>query len=184
MKKLFICLLCVLALLGCHRKEIIYDQAEGEAADMSWYDISNDNFRYCDITVFQQLVADGKTTIVYLGYENCPWCRELCPMLNEFLREYEFRAYYYDIELGENGNAENLQIIEDTVKELLETDSEGKPILYSPTIIYLQYGKPIVLHEGTVNSHNARERKMTEREVERLRFNLRKEFETLLGRYE
>ena len=184
MKKLFICLLCVMALLGCHRKEIIYDQAEGEAADMSWYGISNDNFRYCDITVFQQLVADGKTTIVYLGYENGPWCRELCPMLNEFLREYEFRAYYYDIELGENGNAENLQIIEDTVKELLETDSEGKPILYSPTIIYLQYGKPIVLHEGTVNSHNARERKMTEREVERLRFNLRKEFETLLGRYE
>ena len=184
MKKLFICLLCVLALLGCHRKEVIYDQAEGEAADMSWYGISNDNFRCCDITVFQQLVADGKTTIVYLGYENCPWCRELCPMLNEFLREYQFRAYYYDIELGENGNAENLQIIEDTVKELLETDSEGKPILYSPTIIYLQYGKPIVLHEGTVNSHNARERKMTEREVERLRFNLRKEFETLLGRYE
>ena len=184
MKKLFICLLCLLTLSGCHRKEIVYDQAEGEAADMSWYGISNDNFRYCDITVFQQLVADGKTTIVYLGYENCPWCRELCPILDEFLMEYEFRAYYYDIELGENGSAENLQIIEDTVKELLETDSEGKPILYSPTIIFLQYGKPVVLHEGTVNSHNARERKMTEREVERLRFNLRREFETLLGRYE
>ena len=184
MKKFVILLLCLFTLLGCRRKEVVYDQAEGEAADMSWYGISNDNFRYCDITVFQQLVADKKTTIVYLGYENCPWCRELCPMLDEFLSKYEFRAYYYDIELGDNGSAENLQIIEDTVSELLEKDSEGKPILYSPTIIYLQYGKPIVLHEGTVNSHNARERKMTERETERLRFNLSREFEKLLDRYE
>ena len=184
MKKLFICLLALLVLVGCHRKEVVYDQAEGEAADMNWYGISNDNFRYCDITIFQQLVAEGKTTIVYLGYENCPWCRELCPVLDEFLTEYQFRAYYYDIELADHGTAENLQIIEDTVKDLLETDSEGKPILYAPTIIYLQNGKPIVLHEGTVNSHNARERKMTEREMERLRFNLRKEFEKLMDRYE
>lgn len=181
---MLLCLLALILLAGCHKKEIIYDQAEGEPADMSWYEISDDNFRYCDITTIQRLIEEKKTSIVYIGYENCPWCRELCPALNEFLTEYGFRAYYYDIELDDHGSRENLSIIEDYVKELLETDSEGKPILYAPTIVYIQEGKVIELHEGTVNSHNARERKMTEREMERLRFSLRKEFEKLMDRYE
>ena len=174
----------VLLLVGCSRREFVYDQPDGKISDMSWYGIEDGNFYDCDIETFSSLINQNKTVIIYIGYENCPWCRELCPVLNEFLTEYEFKAYYYDIESGDNGSSENLTVIETAVKDLLQTDEEGKPILYAPSIVYLREGKPVEIHEGTVNSHNARERKMTEREMERLRFNLSKEFEGLMGKYE
>ncbi|MBQ3385298.1 MAG: hypothetical protein IJG59_08820 [Erysipelotrichaceae bacterium] len=183
MKKLLMIIMALLVLGGC-RKNIVYDQRDGELADMSWYEIEDGSFCYADIETFRKLFADKKTTIVYIGYEECPWCRELCPVLDEYLKEYEFKAYYYDIQIGDNGSTENLTEIEQMLLEKLEKDEDGKPILYSPTIVYLQQGKVYRLHEGTVNSHNARERKMTEREMERLRFQLSKEFEGMMGKYE
>ena len=183
MKKRLLVLLALLLLQGC-RKKIVYDQREGDLADMGWYQIEDGSFCYADIEVFKSLFNDKKTTIVYIGYEDCPWCRELCPVLDEYLRKYEFRAYYYDIQIGDNGTAENLTEIEQLLLDKLEKDEEGKPILYSPTIVYIQQGRVYELHEGTVNSHNARERQMTEREMERLRFQLSKEFEGLMGKYE
>ena len=115
----------LLVLSGC-RKNIVYDQREGELADMSWYQIEDGSFYYADIDKFKSLFADKKTTIIYIGYEECPWCRELCPVLDEYLQDYEFKAYYYDIQIGENGSTENLTEIEQLLLDKLEKDEDGK----------------------------------------------------------
>ena len=62
------------------------------------------------------------------------------------------------------------------------TEEDGKPVLWAPSIFYIQQGKIIDVHEGTVNTHPARERKMTEKEIARLEYNLRREFDALLVR--
>lgn len=44
----------------------------------------------------------AEPAILYLGFEDCPWCKAFNPKINHFAREAGITIYYYDTDLREN----------------------------------------------------------------------------------
>ena len=183
MKKLLIVLMAVVILSGCQkRKTIDYQQPSGTVSDMSGYGIEDGNFYDISISETLSFFDTDTTTIIYLGRDNCDWCLELIPVLDEIINEKEMKVYYLDILAQGEDELARLSELAERCRDYVEIDEEGDPVLRAPSILYIREGKLIMFHEGTVNTHDARERRMTEKELERLRFNLRREFDSLLVR--
>ena len=181
MKRFVVLALIVVLLTGCQKKNTVeYDQPTGQLSDMSGYGIEDGNFY--DITVLEllEIFNNNKTVIVYMGRTNCEWCQALMPYLNEISTENELKLYYLDILAQDDDNMAHIDEVAEKCREFVEIDSEGAPILRVPSVLYIQEGKVVNFHEGTVNTHDATAREMTEKEVERLKYNLRKEFDSVL----
>ena len=181
-RKLLLLFGILLLICGCSKESIDYDQPVGEKADMSSYDVQSDCFYTLDYDGFFDLVESEKTTIVYIGYSSCPWCRELVPCMDEYYTAESIGIYYLDIFSSENEpELKRLGEIAELCKDFIEKDEKGEPLLREPSLVYLQKGKVINVHTGTVNTHDATVRTMTEKEKARLMYNLEKEYEELMG---
>ncbi|MBR2792885.1 MAG: hypothetical protein IKE12_09555 [Erysipelotrichaceae bacterium] len=183
MKKTLLFLVCAMMIIltGCD-KTVEYDQPEGHVCDMSGYGYETENFYYINLDTMFDLMDQKKTFIVFLAHLGCPWCEELLPVLDRISVEKEMKVYYLNSLSDETvKDQEGLDKLLELASEYV-TEEDGKPVLWAPSIFYVQQGKIIDVHEGTVNTHPARERKMTEKEVARLEYNLRKEFDALLVR--
>ena len=148
---------------------------------MSSFSIEDGCFYDIDFQTAFSKIENGDTFIFLVGHEGCLWCAELIPIVDEICREKSINIYYLD-SLSED-NEQQYDQYYDRLAELCSdytTPDEGTPAIWAPSIIYVYQGKVIDVHEGTVNTHNAYERTMTDREKERLRYNLRKEFDRML----
>ena len=177
MKKLLVILALLLVMTGCSRS-VKYDVPEGPVADISGYEVESQRFHELDFRKLVSLITDGKTTIAYLGYVGCPWCMELVPELATMCESEDTDIWYLDVLSEENAaQDEEREKLMELIREHLPSDEDGQPMFKIPEIIYLQKGKILGIHVGTVNTHDAGERKMTEKELNRLRYQLKKEFE-------
>ena len=158
----------LLMMAGCQeRKTIDYQQPSGTVSDMSGYGIEDGNFYDLSISAMLEFFNDKKTTtIVYLGRDNCDWCLELIPVLDEIIREKDMKVYYLDILSQSEEDLARIGEVAEICRSYLEIDDEGEPVLRAPSILYIQEGKLVNFHEGTVNTHDATQRKMTEKELE------------------
>ncbi|MDO4377730.1 MAG: thioredoxin family protein [Erysipelotrichia bacterium] len=179
MKKFCLILVLLLLLLGCQEK-IVYDSPQTSVSDMSGYGLQSEQFYTLTIEEFLDLIAQKKTIIVYFGYEGCPWCTDLLPILNEVSIEKGLLLYYIDFHDEKNMNdIEGLEKIEELAADLMEEDEQGQLKLYFPTVYYVQKGTIIQLHQGTVSGHDASLNDLTEKQKARLKYNLEKEFDNL-----
>jgi predicted bacteriocin transport accessory protein len=181
MKKLLAVLGCLLVLAGCGKPAIHYDAPQGTLSDMSGYGIADGHFYDITYSGLRQLVEAGQTVIVYIGHLGCNWCRQLVPVLDGICAEEQMDVYYLDTGEGsENlGDEEGYQWLNELCADYTTRDKEGNVTLWAPSVIYIRQGAVIGVHEGTVNTHNANERQMTDKEIARLQYNLRKGFENL-----
>lgn len=110
---------------------------------------------------------------VFFGFENCPWCKEAKPILKKEAKRQNLKIYYVKTR-DENG--ERLYS-EKQRKQLLKyiptfmktnADENNKKWLYVPLLVQVAYGKTIDGHQGTIKGHNAKERKMTTKEKQKL----------------
>ncbi|MGN1399101.1 MAG: hypothetical protein ACI4WG_03780 [Erysipelotrichaceae bacterium] len=178
MKKVLLVLL-VLLLAGC-KAEITYSFPETDSYDMSGYNLETDNFYKISISEFLVMVEQQKTFICYFGYESCPWCNDLLPILDEVCNEYQLKIYYLDFLAEENQNdIESLEALNEFAKDYLSKDEEGNLKLFFPTVYYVQKGKLVNLHQGTVSNHDATAAPLTDNQKARLKYNLQKEFDSL-----
>ena len=119
---------------------------------------------------------NGDVVVLYFFFDACPWCKELGPLLSNYLsdkdklsfityainvrpdgiKENDFR---YKNEDGEYNNA-NFEEIYDLVYEYLDDDR----IFYVPTLLFIKDGKIVYYHTGTVEGHDAKERELTDDE--------------------
>ena len=181
MKKALTVFLAILLLVGCQkRKTVDYDQPSGTVSNMSGYGIENGDFYDISVIKLLEVFDTGKTVIVYIGRDNCEWCLALIPVLDEIIKEKDMKVYYLDILSQSEEDLAKIDEVAELCRDYVEKDSDGKPILRAPSLLYIQEGKLVNFHEGTVNTHDATQRDMTEKELERLRFNLRREFDSLL----
>ena len=182
MKKVIVLLVVLLTLCGCEKK-IKYDYPDSEIADMSGYQqLDSDTSQFYKLTIsgFLSLIEEEKTFIVYFGYEECPWCNDLLPILNEVSIEKQLPIYYIDFMSEENKNdIDGLEKIKDLCSDFLEEDDQGQLKLYFPTVFYVREGKVIEIHQGTVSGHDASKSALTEKQKARLKYNLEKEFDNL-----
>ena len=183
MKKILILLAVLLVLVGCQGNNG-YPQLEGETADMSGYNgLVSEQFVVINIDRVLKLVEEKKTGIVYLGYSSCPWCNCLVPVLNEVSLARKMRVYYLDYHAEDNFENPKLFDLVDLCDQaglITEHGDDNTAKFYFPTVIYIQNGKIVDLHSGTVAGHDAQSGQLSEKQRARLQYMLEKEFDALI----
>ncbi|MBQ9011056.1 MAG: hypothetical protein IJ093_00190 [Bacilli bacterium] len=131
--------------------------------------ISKDNnVNYLEFDEVMSFLEEG-TGILYFGFPECPWCRNATPILLEAAKENETDIYYYnalsirDVKELKDGKivttkkgTKNYYKLVDKLKDYLPAydglNDENIKRLYFPTVFFLQSGKIVGMHEGTVDS--------------------------------
>lgn len=146
-----------------------------EPADMSGYedfDSKDSRFVKSEMKEALAMFKEGKSGILYFGYPKCPWCVEALPIMNEIAKEDNLNIHY----IRTRDDDKKLLYTEQEKKEFiqytekyLEKDDEGNYQIYVPFVVVVKDGKAISGHIGTVDSHDAHERKMNEKEKKELK---------------
>ena len=116
-------------------------------------------------------ILENQTAVIYFGFPECPWCRNLVPVLLESIKDTEYQNIYYcnalkerDIKtLDDNGNiiteqegSANYYKIVDILKDKLDTydglNDDSIKRLYFPTVVFVKNGKIEKVKSGTVES--------------------------------
>ena len=171
MKKLLMILLLVgIGLTGCKPKN-----PEMKIADMKGYGILSDKFYELTMVESYELLTNG-TGYIYYGFDKCPWCLELVPILDEITKEYDFSIYYVNVrpdgkDIRSFDDPTYTKVVELT-KAFLELNEEGLPWLWVPQLFAAENGKVTAAHDGTYPGHDARVNKMNDEERAELKASL------------
>lgn len=163
---------------GCGDDEVC-DVAD--RADMSSYEgfmDSDHQFIEVPMSDFLLKLDAGATGIYYFGYTTCPWCVEAVPIMNEVAKELGLNIFYIDKKAETTKEADS-KAIEARIPDKLEKDDDGNPHLYVPYVITIKDGTITSYHTGTVDSHDAHERKMTDKEKAELKKIYQEMFQTI-----
>ena len=115
--------------------------------------------------------------LIFLGFQQCPWCQQLAPIVDEAVKaEGLDKIYYLDIRHARETNDDTYKKLVEKLKPHLRTDESGQPRVYVPDVTALKDGH-IVGHflqettadgeKVTADTYWTRERRA--RAVERLR---------------
>ena len=130
---------------------------------------------YIEITMEQALakIESNESEIIYFGFDTCPWCLEVVPVLNEVAQEEGLSVYYVntrsDLSISEEGMAYRAQIVE-ILQDLLQfNEDRQQKWLYVPDVLFMKNGEIMANHIGTLDDHDATQRQMTEEEEAQLK---------------
>lgn len=118
--------------------------------------------------VFEVLEGTG---VVYFGYPECPWCRNLVPTLIESAKKVNVGKIYYinlhddrdQLELDENGDVKTVKegntLYHTLVEKLYDVlpayeglNDESIKRIYVPFVVFVKDGSIVATHTGTVDS--------------------------------
>ncbi len=115
-------------------------------------------------------ILDKGTGIIYFGFPDCPWCRNLVPILIRTAKEEGIKEIYYynakedrDEKKLVDGKIEEVKKGSDFYLKLLEKlgnkaskydglSDDSIKRLYFPTVLFVKEGEIVLFHEGTVPS--------------------------------
>lgn len=133
------------------------------------YDIESDN-------IFRKISAKGaidliknKTGIIYIGYNTCPWCKTIVPLLNEVAKEDNINTIYYlddfySMRPDKNENPTNELEYNELVSLLgsnivdMSDDENSYDIIRVPLILFIKDGGIVDYHKGTYEGHTLKEK--------------------------
>lgn len=143
-------------------------------------------------------VIKNQTGIIYLGFPECPWCRNIIPVLFDVAKDNNINTIYYlnikkertsyiveddklVYETDENGKEKKgtegyhklLKVLDKHLTEYIITYNDktyetGEKRIYAPTVLFVKDGKVLGLHVSTVSSHLNGYDKMTEEQMDEL----------------
>lgn len=125
---------------------------------------------------------EGKTGILYFGFEDCPWCQQAVPILKEVASEYGQEVIYIQTRDADRNllyTEEQKQEIIPYIEQYMSENDEGQLSLFVPCVVVVKDGKAIGGHVGTVDGHDAHEREMSEQEQAELKKTYEEMFEKL-----
>jgi len=105
------------------------------------------------------------TKVIYFGFNTCPWCRQLIPLLLDEVNKYVgIKIYYYDFKaLRDNYVSKKNKDLANDYHEIMEIIGEYNtyqfdPILdvsklMAPTLVFVKNGEVIGIHVGTLDEH-------------------------------
>lgn len=169
MKKLLMMAVCILMLAGCMQKTETkfkeYDLPEGEfktidimnvAVDMSGYQGFTDKdhvYRRTTMKESFRLVDEQASGILYFGYDTCPYCLQVVPILNDLAKKYNQMVYYIDVyHKSDTISDADVNRYLEVYEEFLLKDDEGEPVFYVPQVFVIINGQIIDGHTGAVDS--------------------------------
>lgn len=136
------------------------------------------------------------TSIIYFGFPECPWCRNLIPVLIDVAKDYGTSISYFNalpirdvkhlekdkIVTDQEGTKGYYKIVDLLKNELGEyeglNDSSIKR-LYFPTVVFVKNGKVIGVHTGTVSSQKDPYKALTGKQRKELVKELEKYFDEI-----
>lgn len=140
-------------------------------------DIEEDNIiKYTSINEIIEILESG-TGVIYLGFPECPWCRNIVPVLLNAGNNTDLDKIYYlnmsdvrdKMELDENNNIitteeasegyhELLAKLDSILSDYILKDSDGNEYntgekrIYVPTVLFIRKGQIVDYHFDTVDS--------------------------------
>lgn len=120
-----------------------------------------------------EVFRNKKDAILYFGFDTCPWCKEVKPVLRKAADKKKVTVYYVKV----RDQDRNLLYSDDQRAELTKyipkymsrnKKEDNKLWLYVPLVIHVKKGKAVAGHKGTVKGHDATKRKMTKKEKKKL----------------
>lgn len=138
------------------------------------------------------MLQDG-TGIIYMGFPECPWCRNMVPVLLRTLENMNIdKLYYLNIKeirdtlvLNEKNKAmvtregtqsyyKMLEIMDDVLEPYYLVNNKGKQVdtkekrIYAPTVVFVKEGKILGIHVSTVDSQTDPYEDLTKEQEEEL----------------
>jgi len=129
----------------------------------------NNKIKYASYEEIKKILTEG-SGVIYFGFPECPWCRNIINPLLNASEETEVKNIYYfnavDIRdkkhLDENntiitdneGTKEYKELVEILYDNLEEYEGLNDPTikrLYFPTVVFVKDGKIISTHIGTLD---------------------------------
>lgn len=130
----------------------------------------DNNVKYASFDEVMKFLDEG-TGILYLGFPECPWCRNMVPVLIDTAKENEIENLYYfnalsirDVkELDDEGNIittkkgtkeyyELVDKLNDVLGPYEGLNDDSIKRIYFPTVVFVQAGKIVDVHMDTVDS--------------------------------
>lgn len=104
--------------------------------------VAEDNrFTYISGAQATELLQNG-SGILFLGFEECPWCQGLAPLADEAAKAEDLsKINYLDIRAAREANDSDYQKLVEILKEYLSKDDEGQPRIYVPDVTAVKDGK-------------------------------------------
>lgn len=157
----------------------------------------NNPIEYADYDKLLEIIENG-TGIIYLGFPECPWCRNALPVLFDVAKENNVELIYYMnilnerdsylIEDGklvyatdEDGNEKKgtegyfklLDALEEHLSDYVilfegEEYEVGEKRIYAPTVIFVRDGEVLGLHVSTVESQENPKEGLTKKQYDEL----------------
>lgn len=115
------------------------------------------------------MFENGESGILYFGFPDCPWCKEIVPILAKEAKEQNTDVYYVQTRDDEHNllyTDEQKEKIIPYLQDYMSENEDGVLTLYVPLVAAVKDGKAVAGHVGTVDGHDAHEREMTEEETE------------------
>lgn len=158
-------------------------------------EISIDANNPVDILTEEEAITllESGTGIIYFGFPDCPWCRNMLPVLLQTLNNMSIdRLYYLNIgsirdtlalgeknkvevkEEGTKGYYRILELLDSVLEPYYLTSEDGKKIdtkekrLMAPTVVFVKEGKVVDIHVGTVESQTNGYDDLTQEQQEEL----------------
>lgn len=147
----------------------------------SYNDIKNDNGDVIEVSIpsnntIQEVadkeiisVLEEKTGIVYFGFPTCPWCRNIIGILTELANEKNIPIYYFNPQNIRNDDNDTYQKLLKRLDNYLETDDNGKKVLYVPDVYFIKDGKIVGHHLGSLDSQTDPYEKLNESQEKELK---------------
>lgn len=130
---------------------------------------------------------ENKTGILYFGFPQCPWCRNIVEVLIEAKKEMKVDTIYYcnaleirdekvlqdgEIVTTKKGSKEYNKILEllgDKANTYEGLNNESIKRLYFPTVVFVKNGKVIDTHMSTVDSQKDPYKKLNKKQQKELK---------------
>lgn len=145
----------------------------------------DNNVKYATFDETMDFLNNG-TGILYLGFPECPWCRNALPVLLEAAKDNEIEnVYYYNakpirdekelkdgkIIIKKEGTKDYYKLV-DKLKDHLGPyeglDDESVKRIYFPTAVFVMGGKVVGIHIGTVDSQKDPSKGLTKKQKQEL----------------
>ncbi|MGY3765576.1 transporter [Vagococcus vulneris] len=112
-------------------------------------------------------ISKNKRGIYIFGFEDCPWCQQLYPVLDKVLSEYNEKAYYVDTH-KENFTGQDRENLKKYMHEKTKFDDTVVPL-----IVMISEDGTYQYHVGTLEGHDAPKEQLTVSQENELKNNLK-----------
>ena len=188
MKKLLLILLILFMFTGCQNKEDVQDTSSEDSSSACGIESCEEDDKATYLIAQNQISVSEVVTklenkdsfILYMYFDACPWCKELGPIVSDYLKDNEeLLNMTYALNVRPDGTKENdLRYKDDdggynepefeTIYNFIYDQLDEDGIVYVPTLVFVKDGELVYFHTGTVEGHDATKRTLTDDEKQEI----------------